>query len=57
MLLQKLQSRKFWVAVSVGCVVVFGQALGLNIDEVQLDRLVALAMTYLGVQGALDWRK
>lgn len=54
LILTKFQSRKFIVTVAVGCIVVFGRALGLNLDEKQLYDLVALALAYLGVQGAVD---
>lgn len=54
MLLEKLQSRKFWIVVAVGIVVVFGNALGLNLDEAQLWQLVSTAAAYLGVQGIRD---
>ena len=56
LILQKIQSRKFIVAVVVGTIVVFGKALGLHLEEKQLYDLVALAMTYIGVTGAIDFK-
>ena len=56
-ILARLQSRKFWIVVAVGVIVVFGKALGLNLSEDQLWQLVSTAGAYLGVQGIIDYKK
>ncbi len=53
----RLQSRKFWVTVATGIIVVFGDALGVDLAEAQVWQLVGVVATYLGIQGAADFKK
>ena len=52
--LEKLKSRKLWAGIATGCVVVFGKAFGLNLDDAQLWSLATTAAAYLLGQGAVD---
>lgn len=54
---RRLQSRKFWATLSVGFVIVFGEAVGIDLDEAQVWQLVGVVAAWLGVQGAVDFRK
>ena len=52
----RLKSRKFWVTVAVGVVVVFGDALGIDLSEAQVWQLASTAGAYLGIQGIIDYK-
>ncbi len=54
--LYKLTSRKFAVAVVYGVFVVVADALGYELDVDQLQNLTYVVLTYLGVQGAVDFK-
>lgn len=51
-MLDKLKSRKLWVAVLSAALLTLGQGIGL--DAELLEKLVTLAMTYIGAQGIVD---
>lgn len=51
-MIQKLKSRKLWVAVISAAILTLGQHLGLEAELLQ--KLVTLAMTYIGAQGVVD---
>lgn len=51
---KKLISRKFWVAITFGVIVVFGDELGFDIDADQLRNLTYGVLTYIGAQGVVD---
>lgn len=53
---QRLQSRKFWVTLSVGFVIVFGETVGIDLDEDQGWQLVGVVGAWLGIQGAADFK-
>ena len=53
---EKVQSRKFLVTIAVGFIVVFGNALDLDITTEKLWQLITVAAPYLGVQGILDFK-
>lgn len=53
-LLKRLQSRKLWIAIGCGIVVVFGKALGLNLNEVQVNDVMYIGISYILGQGAVD---
>lgn len=55
-IIARLKSRKFWVTVAVGVVLVFGEELGLNLSEDTLWQLVALVGGWLGIQGIIDYK-
>jgi hypothetical protein len=52
----RFHSRKFWVTLGTGFIIVFGEAVGIDLDEAQVWQLVGLVATYLGVQGAADFK-
>jgi uncharacterized membrane protein len=49
---ERLKSRKLWVAVLGAALLTLGQGIGLDADL--LDKLITLAMTYIGAQGLVD---
>ena len=51
-MLQKLKSRKLWVAVLATALTTLGTQLGLDADTVQ--NVVAIAVSYIVVEGAVD---
>jgi uncharacterized membrane protein len=52
--MDKLKSRKFWVTLVVMILVMFSEALGLDLDAGQLTAMVTLAAGYLVGQGVAD---
>ena len=55
-ILEKVQSRKFLVTLAVGFIVVFGNALDLDVTTEKLWQLITITAPYLGVQGILDFK-
>ena len=53
---RRFQSRKFWATLATGFIIVFGEAVGVDLDEAQVWQLVGLVATWLGVQGAADFK-
>ena len=53
-LIEKLKSRKLWVGIASGVVIVFGKAFGLNLTDAQLWSLATTAAGYLLGQSAVD---
>jgi hypothetical protein len=53
---EKLKSRKFWVAVVGGLILLVNKALGSPIDEATATQLVALVGSYVIGQGIADFR-
>jgi len=53
-ILNKLSSRKFWVAIAFGVVVLVGDELGFDLDADQIRNLTYVVLTYLGAQGVVD---
>ncbi len=53
---ERFQSRKFWVTLATGFIVVFGEAVGIDLDEAQVWQLVGVVAAWLGVQGAADFK-
>ena len=51
-MLKKLSSRKFWVTIGTGLIVLISDQLGINPDTVKW--LVGMASTYVLGQGAVD---
>lgn len=51
-MIEKLKSRKLWVAVLSAAILALGQGIGLEAEL--LNKLVSLAMTYLAAQGVVD---
>ncbi len=50
----KLISRKFWIVLASGTLVLFGEQLGWDIDADTIQNLVWVLLAYLGAQGAVD---
>ncbi len=51
-MIEKLKSRKLWVAVSLAA---FSTLLsGLGIDNELIEKIITLGMTYIGAQGLVD---
>lgn len=55
-IVKRLKSRKFWAMVTVGFIVVFGEELGIDLDEQQLWQLVSVVAAWLGIQGVIDYK-
>ena len=53
--MEKLNSRKFWVAVVTALLVVANQGLDLKLPEDAIMKIVQLAMIYIFGQGAVDF--
>lgn len=58
----KLKSRKFWMSVVGGILLVLEQGLGLDIDTEIITSFVWLILGYITVEGATDvasiiWRR
>jgi len=51
---QKFTSRKFWVAVATAIFIVLSEGLGLNVDKDVYWKVVALAMSYIFGESAVD---
>ena len=54
---ERFQSRKFWATLTTGFIIVFGESVGIDLDEAQVWQLVGLVATWLGIQGASDFKK
>lgn len=54
---KRFQSRKFWVTLGVSFIIVFGEAVGIELDETQVWQLVGVVGAWLGIQGAADFKK
>ena len=54
---ERFQSRKFWATLATGFIIVFGEAVGIDLDEAQVWQLVGIVGAWLGVQGAADFKK
>lgn len=57
MKLDKLKSRKFWVTLITANVLMFSDALGLNLTADQIYGLIAIVAPYLLAQGYVDGKK
>lgn len=53
-MLDKLKSRKFWVAIATALLVALNDQLGLGMSDAQLQDLVMTAAAYLVGQGYVD---
>jgi len=51
-MLQKLKSRKLWVTVAAAALMALGSQLGIDPDT--LDKVMAIAMTYVGGESLVD---
>ncbi|MGB9813547.1 MAG: hypothetical protein ACPLVF_07915 [Thermovenabulum sp.] len=47
-------SRKFWVAVATAVFIILSEGLGLNVDKDVYWKIVALAMSYIFGESAVD---
>ena len=54
---RRFQSRKFWATLAVSFVIVFGESVGIDLDEAQVWQLVGVVAAWIGTQGAIDFRK
>ena len=52
--MSKLKSRKFWMAVAAGILVILNDGLGLGIDPEAILAFVGLVVSYILGQGAVD---
>ncbi len=52
--LDKLTSRKFWMATAFIVVATVGDELGMNVDPDTLRNIALVVLTYLGAQGFVD---
>jgi uncharacterized membrane protein len=50
----KFKSRKFWMAVVTGALVVLNQGLDLNLPEDAIMTVAAIAISYIIGQGVVD---
>lgn len=53
----RLKSRKFWITILAGFVVLFARELGFELTDAQLWEFVAIVAAYLGGQGLHDAAK
>ncbi len=51
---QKLTSRKFWMASATALFIILSEGLGLNVPKDVYWKLVALAMSYIFGEAAVD---
>jgi len=51
---QKLTSRKFWMAVVTGVLVVLNEGLDLGIDQDAIQKLVFLVSVWIGGETVVD---
>ena len=54
LLVDKLTSRKLWITIAGGVVIVFGKAFGLELTETQLWDVAIGVAAYVGGQGVVD---
>ena len=52
--MEKLKSRKFWIAVTTAALVIVNEGLGLGIPEDAVMQIVAVALTYILGQAGVD---
>jgi uncharacterized membrane protein len=50
----KLKSRKFWMAVVTGLLVILNDGLGLNLPSDAIKSVVEVVIAYIIGQGAVD---
>jgi uncharacterized membrane protein len=50
----RLKSRKFWIAIISGILVVLNQGLGLHIDNATILSFAGIVMSYIFGQGYVD---
>lgn len=55
-IVKRLKSRKFWMAVAVGVIVVFGEELGLDLTTEQVWQLVGASGLWTTIQGIIDYK-
>jgi hypothetical protein len=51
---QKLNSRKFWVAMASAAFIILSECFGFNLDEELYWKIVALALGYIFGEAAVD---
>ena len=51
---QKLTSRKFWVAVASAAFIILSEGLELNVDPDLYWKIVAIAVSYIFGEAAVD---
>jgi uncharacterized membrane protein len=54
MTLSKFKSRKFWIAVAGGLLVILNDQFGWGIDEAALTQMVTVVVGYIAGQGVVD---
>lgn len=52
--MEKIKSRKFWMAIVTGALIVANQGLDLNIPSDSVMSLAGVVATYLAAQGYTD---
>ncbi len=55
--MNKLKSRKFWVAVTSGLYITLTEGLGVNVPEQSYFAVVAMAAVYIFGEAYVDARK
>ena len=55
--MSRLKSRKFWVTVLTGTLLVVARAMELDLDETTVHGIVATVIGYLASQGWVDSKK
>jgi len=54
---EKLNSRKFWIAVGADLFLVVLYMLGDISGVIAAQGVSAVTLAYLGIQGAIDWKR
>ena len=52
--MDKLRSRKFWIAIVGGLLIILNDQFGWGLDEASVNQFVTIAVGYILGQGAVD---